>query len=90
MSSDFRVRCAAPQNSWAEYTPQHPKFKSRLCRHFLKGWCRLGTSCNFAHGWSEKKTFCNLAGKPETIFMETGSEPIISNETDWRVLGNGQ
>ena len=89
MSSDFRVRCSAPKNSWAEYTPEHPKFKSRLCRHFLKGWCRLGTSCNFAHGWSEKKKFCNTAGKPENIFMETGSEPIIGTETDWNVLGNG-
>ena len=24
--------------------------KTRLCRHFLKGFCERGNSCGFAHG----------------------------------------
>lgn len=86
MSSEF----GSARGTWSEYTPEHPKFKSRICRHYLKGWCKLGSSCNFAHGWAEKKKFCNNAGKPVDIFMEEGSEPIICVETDWKVLGNGE
>ncbi len=37
------------------YTPNHPLFKTRLCRHWLKGYCKLGDAqCNFKHGWVDK------------------------------------
>ena len=29
------------------------RFKTRICRHFEKGFCRDGSQCPFAHGESE-------------------------------------
>ena len=38
-----------------EFTPDHPNFRSKICRHWLKGWCNRGASCNFAHGFLQVK-----------------------------------
>lgn len=38
-----------------EFTPEHPNFKTRICRHFLKGFCNRGEKCNFAHGYHQVK-----------------------------------
>lgn len=32
------------------------KMKTRLCRHFERGYCRFGATCGFAHGAHELKT----------------------------------
>ena len=79
MSSSFHSMWKSP----TDYNPTHPKFRTRICRHWLKGHCRLGHSCNFAHGWDNKIPYENLAGKPEEIWLETGCEPII---LDWKEL----
>lgn len=31
----------------------HRKHKTEICRHFIKGFCRLGANCGFAHGEKE-------------------------------------
>jgi len=47
--------------------PEEPLHKSRHCRHFLKGYCKLGDSCQFRH---DQSIFCTdlqkvfLAGLP--------------------------
>ena len=66
------------------YNPTHPKFRTRICRHWLKGHCRLGDACNFAHGWDNKLQYENTAGKPEEIFLEVGTEPVLI--LDWKQL----
>ena len=71
---------------WAEHSPEHPKFKSRICRHWLKGFCRMGHDCNFAHGWEERRAYENGAGKPEETFIENGAEKV-EIITDWHILG---
>ncbi len=32
------------------------KYKTTICNHFLKGECKLGEKCRFAHGSKDKKT----------------------------------
>ena len=68
-----------------DYNPTHPKFRTRICRHWLKGHCRLGSACNFAHGW-ENKLDCaaKFYGKPDDIWLEVGAEPIVI--LDWKKL----
>lgn len=29
--------------------PEAPKRKSKICRHFVRGYCKLGNACNFSH-----------------------------------------
>ena len=36
-----------------QHIPNHPLYKTRICRHWLRGHCRL-TRCNFKHGWYDK------------------------------------
>eukprot|EP00495_Collosphaeridae_sp_1-RS-2012_P000648 TRINITY_DN105_c0_g1_i5.p1 TRINITY_DN105_c0_g1~~TRINITY_DN105_c0_g1_i5.p1 ORF type:complete len:349 (-),score=65.86 TRINITY_DN105_c0_g1_i5:215-1261(-) len=39
---------------------QHLQGKSKHCRHFLKGYCKRGTSCGFIH---DKSVFCSNTQK---------------------------
>ena len=61
------------------FDPFHKKFKSRICRHWLKGHCKLHATgqCNFAHGWDEVQQF-SPKGENEGCFifgeMTTGEE----------------
>lgn len=34
---------------------QHPRlrYKTRVCKHYKKGFCRYGKTCKFAHGTRE-------------------------------------
>ena len=36
-----------------EYTPDHPNFRTKICRHWLRGHCLRGDKCNFAHGFTQ-------------------------------------
>jgi hypothetical protein len=36
-----------------DFTPEHPNFKTKICRHWLKGHCNRGLACNFAHGFNQ-------------------------------------
>ena len=72
--------------TWNVHAPDHPKFKSRICRHYIKGSCARGTACNFAHGWEERRSYQNGAGKPEDMFIEHGNEKI-ELITNWYILG---
>lgn len=72
---------------WNVHTPEHPKFKSRICRHYIKGYCTRGSACNFAHGWEDRRAYQNAAGKPEEMFIEHGNEKI-EIITDWHILGH--
>lgn len=47
---EFAPRRKCPEAKEVEFTPEHPQFKSKLCRHWLKGHCNRGDTCNFAHG----------------------------------------
>ena len=47
-----------------DFTPEHPYFKTKLCRHWLKGHCNRGLSCNFAHGFDQIVT---RKSSPKTI-----------------------
>ena len=38
-----------------EFTPEHINFRTKICRHWLKGYCNRGQKCNFAHSWEEVK-----------------------------------
>lgn len=81
MSQPRRQHC-----TWDTTTTEHPKYKSRICRHWLRGFCKLGNDCNFAHGWGERRAYQNNAGKPEDQFLELGMEPM-EIITDWHELG---
>ena len=39
----------------ADYSPEHIKFRTKICRHWLKGYCNRGEKCNFAHGYVQVK-----------------------------------
>lgn len=45
--------------------------KTRICRHYLKGWCERGNECGFAHGTGD------LHNSP-TISVKKGKQPIGS------------
>merc|ERR1719233_2030104 len=47
--------------------------KRRLCRHFLKGWCNRGDSCNFLH---DESSFCSNKQK---VFLG-GLSPNITDK----------
>ena len=36
-----------------EFTPDHPNFRTKICRHWLRGHCLRGDKCNFAHGFTQ-------------------------------------
>ena len=36
-----------------EFTPDHPNFRTKICRHWLRGHCLRGEKCNFAHGFTQ-------------------------------------
>ncbi len=59
-----------------EFAPGHPNFRSKICRHWLKGYCNRGTICNFAHGFGEVKS-----KKQNNIRRPTSSELIHKMET---------
>jgi hypothetical protein len=50
--SDFQC---LPTEKSVEYTPGHINFRTRICRHYLKGYCNRGEKCNFAHGYVQVK-----------------------------------
>jgi len=56
-------------------TQRRDKFvrKRRLCRHFLKGWCNRGDSCNFLH---DESSFCSNKQK---VFLG-GLSPNITDK----------
>ncbi|KAL3135328.1 hypothetical protein ABBQ32_007521 [Trebouxia sp. C0010 RCD-2024] len=31
----------------------NPHYRTQMCRHFMRGNCRRGAHCNFAHAWEE-------------------------------------
>lgn len=47
--------CSSPSSITEEYVPTHPNFRSKICRHWLKGYCNRGDKCNFAHGYNQVK-----------------------------------
>jgi len=47
--------CTTQLNTCSANEQQHPQEKSQVCRHFLKGYCKLGPSCGFRH---DQSVFC--------------------------------
>lgn len=44
------------------------KIKTRLCKHYLAGFCKLGEKCNFAHGIKFlRKPICIRTKKSSSI-----------------------
>lgn len=44
---------ASEEQTHQENTSSHVNFKTKLCTHHMKGSCKRGESCNFAHGQEE-------------------------------------
>lgn len=63
-----------------EYTPDHPNFRTKICRHWLRGHCLRGDKCNFAHGFTQvvRKERPALFDQPSNI--QTIKE--VPNATD--------
>ena len=51
--SDFQRRLSEEKTTG--YTPEHVNFRTKICRHWLKGYCNRGEKCNFAHGYVQVK-----------------------------------
>lgn len=67
----FGPRRNYPEAKDVEFTPEHPYFKSKLCRHWLKGHCNRGNNCNFAHGCDQIVT---RKSSPKTITVNVYHE----------------
>jgi hypothetical protein len=76
-----------------EFVPTHPNFRSKICRHWLKGYCNRGRKCNFAHGFSEVKSKRNHSSVQRTRSMElvhkmeNGFENMVYNPLEGLVDG---
>ncbi len=75
-----------------EFTPGHPNFRSKICRHWLKGYCNRGVNCNFAHGFSEVKSKKQKSTRRSTSVdiihkMETGRDDGVYNSMEDLVAG---
>lgn len=75
-----------------EFIPTHPNFRSKICRHWLKGYCNRGNKCNFAHGFSEvkqkKKNLLRRTRSMEIVHkMENGLENMVYNPLEGLVDG---
>lgn len=60
------------------------KYKTKLCRHFEAGKCKLGGFCNFAHGQEEIHRTGRKTSKPPEPFSsprERAPQPISGNFT---------
>ena len=62
----------------------HPRYKTRLCRHWLRGYCKLQENCGFKHGWYDKKAPKNSVKLTRTNSMSSvnikwGNEPLPRN-----------
>lgn len=51
ITSDY----SSPSSITEEYIPTHPNFRSKICRHWLRGYCNRADKCNFAHGFNQVK-----------------------------------
>lgn len=61
-------------NSIPKHLPSHPLYKTRICRHWLRGHCRL-ENCNFKHGWYDK---------PPVLLTQSGPPaPTITSSITW-------
>jgi len=47
--------CTTQLDTSSANEQQNPREKSKHCRHFLKGYCKLGASCGFRH---DQSVFC--------------------------------
>ena len=56
-----------------KHLPNHPLYKTRICRHWLRGHCRLA-NCNFKHGWYDK---------PPVVLTRSTSVPVIKTSITW-------
>jgi len=53
-------------------------FKRELCRHYQKGYCKLGNICNFAHGEDELRDRTGVS-KPYEQFSLFNGTPLFSS-----------
>ena len=60
------------------YSPDHPLFKTHLCRHWLNGTCARGNACNFAHGTEQLRQ--HHAPTCTTISWEPRSPILLHSE----------
>lgn len=64
-----------PMNTCKSH-PSHPLYKTRICRHWLRGHCKLGDDvCNFKHGWYDKP--------PVKLTRTTSMPSICSTNIIW-------
>ena len=66
------------------HNTHHPRYKTRLCRHWLRGYCKLQENCGFKHGWYDKKAPKNNVQLTRTNSMSSvnikwGTEPLPRN-----------
>lgn len=62
-------KCLNPQHIPVEksvYTPEHVNFRTKICRHWLKGYCNRGEHCNFAHGYVQVQKTLNKRKKQDS------------------------
>lgn len=55
MNSNISGFQCLPAEKNTDYTPEHINFRTKICRHWLKGYCNRGEKCNFAHGYIQVK-----------------------------------
>ena len=62
------------------FNPHQKNFKSRMCRHYLRGYCMLGDKCNFAHSWDEIQRFSPRNGRSRKfVFAEVSLGEELRN-----------
>ena len=55
--------------------PEHPLYKTQLCRHFVNGCC-LREHCNFAHGEKELRHLPKSAVSSVSYIFLNGNDTI--------------
>ena len=71
------------------YSPDHPLFKTSLCRHWLNGTCARGDACNFAHGTAQLRQHYDDAAMVCTSINWEPRNPILLH-SEHAILDGGK
>jgi Zinc finger C-x8-C-x5-C-x3-H type (and similar) len=72
----------SPTNS--DQATRHRLYRTRQCKHYLKGFCLLGGQCGFAHGEEDMLPHPNVNSPRMTSMTSPRSDKLSSNNDDRR------
>lgn len=67
--SEVLDHCISYSNCICDDSNSGERFKTRLCKHWSRGSCRIGNNCKFAHGISELRAIMNDDGLDPSWLM---------------------